>query len=344
MKNKAIKWLNAQITDEMSKGDYEIVKYLKGLVNAEKKAEIERLTEERERVAWSKQEYLDWAHGLLSTHTEMKDRGEDYKMFDRDWLCDILWLKSSRSMPLYLTLNAKEPNSKKQVDELTKLKTVKTVDCNGLCITFFHKNEEVGKASICDYQGREDNFLHGVEVKEKYRGQGYGRMIVEYMTTHYPVDTLYVEKANNAAIRLYERFGFALTCDNFDKDGKTMAVMARGQELYKQAVKDTAREILHKVRSYTLDKEVGMRYLLKRLEKEYGVDDERQEQTSVVARQTNSQAGGGNPPVDAVKVVDCINCQYKDDCEHSAYMTACTDGKEWEDEPAPTAEVSSENR
>lgn len=38
MKSKAIKWLNAQVTDEMSKGDYEIVKYLKGLVNAEKKA------------------------------------------------------------------------------------------------------------------------------------------------------------------------------------------------------------------------------------------------------------------------------------------------------------------
>ena len=38
MKTKAIKWLNAQITDEMSKGDYDIVQYLKGLVNAEKKA------------------------------------------------------------------------------------------------------------------------------------------------------------------------------------------------------------------------------------------------------------------------------------------------------------------
>ena len=37
MKNKAIKWLNAQIKDEMSKGDYDIVQYLKGLVNAEKK-------------------------------------------------------------------------------------------------------------------------------------------------------------------------------------------------------------------------------------------------------------------------------------------------------------------
>ena len=31
MKNKAIKWLTAQITDEMCKGDYDIVQYLKGL-------------------------------------------------------------------------------------------------------------------------------------------------------------------------------------------------------------------------------------------------------------------------------------------------------------------------
>ena len=36
MKNKAIKWLTAQITDEMSKGEYDIVQYLKGLVRADK--------------------------------------------------------------------------------------------------------------------------------------------------------------------------------------------------------------------------------------------------------------------------------------------------------------------
>ena len=41
-----------------------------------------------------------------------------------------------------------------------------------------------------------------------------------------------------------------------------------------QAVKDTAREILKKVKSYTLDKEVGMRYLLQRLAKEYGLEVE----------------------------------------------------------------------
>lgn len=161
----------------------------------------------------------------------------------------------------------------KQVDELTELKIVKTVDCNGLCVTFFHKNKEVGEANVCDYQGREDNFLHGVEVKEQYRGQGYGRMIVEYMTTHYPVDTLFVERANSTAIRLYERFGFALTCDTFDKDGKTMAVMARGQELYKQVAKETAKAVItdmfKEIQGYE-----NIDVILKRIAERYGVEVE----------------------------------------------------------------------
>lgn len=48
MKTKAIKWLNAQITDEMSKGDYDIVQYLKGLVRADKGDK----TETAEKVDW----------------------------------------------------------------------------------------------------------------------------------------------------------------------------------------------------------------------------------------------------------------------------------------------------
>lgn len=54
MKSKAIKWLNAQITDEMSKGDYEIVKYLKGLVNAEPKAKAETADESEWRPMFEK--------------------------------------------------------------------------------------------------------------------------------------------------------------------------------------------------------------------------------------------------------------------------------------------------
>lgn len=56
-------------------------------------AEIERLTKRHERIAWSKQEYLEWVHGFLSTHTDMKDRGEKFEMFDRDWMCNVFWEK-----------------------------------------------------------------------------------------------------------------------------------------------------------------------------------------------------------------------------------------------------------
>ena len=54
MKTKAIKWLTAQITDEMSKGDYDIVQYLKGLVNAEKKAKSETADESEWRPMFEK--------------------------------------------------------------------------------------------------------------------------------------------------------------------------------------------------------------------------------------------------------------------------------------------------
>lgn len=50
--------------------------------------------------------------------------------------------------------------------------------------------------------------------------------------------------------------------------------MLKGCDMVKQSVKDTAKEILRKVKSYTLDKEVGMKYLLKRLGEEYGVEVE----------------------------------------------------------------------
>ena len=46
MKTKAIKWLTAQITDEMSKGDYDIVQYLKGLVRADKGEKAETADQE----------------------------------------------------------------------------------------------------------------------------------------------------------------------------------------------------------------------------------------------------------------------------------------------------------
>lgn len=42
MKAKAIKWLDGQVTDDMSKGDYDIVQYLKKLVRADKAEDGEK--------------------------------------------------------------------------------------------------------------------------------------------------------------------------------------------------------------------------------------------------------------------------------------------------------------
>lgn len=82
------------------------------------KAEIERLTEEHERIAWSKQQYLDWVHGFLTTHTDMKNRGEDYKMFDRDWMCGVFWEKIEGSIEYIIDLENQRNELQKQVDEL----------------------------------------------------------------------------------------------------------------------------------------------------------------------------------------------------------------------------------
>ena len=86
--------------------------------NAKQKAEIERLTEKHERIAWSKQQYLDWVHGFLSTHTDMKDRGEKFEMFDRDWMCGVFWEKIVGSLEYIIELENQRNELQKQVDEL----------------------------------------------------------------------------------------------------------------------------------------------------------------------------------------------------------------------------------
>lgn len=107
---------------------------------ADKSAEIERLTEEHERIAWSKHEYLDWVHGFLSTHTDMKDRGEDYKMFDRDWMCGVFWAKIEGSIEYIIDLENQRNELQKQVDELTAFKN------EAISLSLYGKGREDGKA------------------------------------------------------------------------------------------------------------------------------------------------------------------------------------------------------
>jgi hypothetical protein len=48
----------------------------------------------------------------------MKDRGEDYKMFDRDWMCGVFWAKIEGSIEYIIDLENQRNKLQKQVDEL----------------------------------------------------------------------------------------------------------------------------------------------------------------------------------------------------------------------------------
>lgn len=91
-------------------------------------------------------------------------------------------------------------------------------DGDGVEVSFYDTNlgEVIGKACTCEYNGRPNAFLHSFVVKAKYRNQGYGTKILEYMLRKYKCSILYIEKTN-PAIRLYKRFGFRIT-GKFNKD------------------------------------------------------------------------------------------------------------------------------
>ena len=102
MKTKAIKWLNAQITDEMSKGDYDIVQYLKRLVNAEKKAQTETADESEWRPMFEKlwsiyPRKVAKAQAVKTFAKKVKGKhGDDLRDF-----CNGLWKKIARRKMLW---------------------------------------------------------------------------------------------------------------------------------------------------------------------------------------------------------------------------------------------------
>jgi hypothetical protein len=113
-----------------------------------KKAEIERLTREYERIAYNKQEYLEWVDGFLRTHTVMKDRGEDYKMFDREWMCNTFWAKIESSLDYIIDLENQRRELQEQVDEL--------------------KEENAQLSEMADYdKGHKEGYEHGEKTTAK---------------------------------------------------------------------------------------------------------------------------------------------------------------------------------
>ena len=100
--------------------------------------------------------------------------------------------------------------------------TIQTIKNNyensaGVKVVFYDKGIKIGEACTVYFNGKPNSFLHGLEVNEQFRNNGYGSSIVEYMINKYDVDTLYVERRNIIAIELYKKFGFK-TIQSFDEN------------------------------------------------------------------------------------------------------------------------------
>lgn len=87
-------------------------------------------------------------------------------------------------------------------------------DGEGLEVIFLNNDTIIGKACTVAYNNKPNSFLHNFEVNKQYRRKGFGTQILKYMIENFGVDTLYVNK-DNEAVKLYERFGFE-TVDTFD--------------------------------------------------------------------------------------------------------------------------------
>lgn len=108
-----------------------------------------------------------------------------------------------------------------QVITSIRIKPEKYENEYGLELTFYDNAEEVGKACTADFCGKQNSFLHGLEVSRRYRNKGYGSAILSYMVEIFDVDTLYVARENQQAIHLYKKFGFEIT-GNFDERNVVM--------------------------------------------------------------------------------------------------------------------------
>ena len=140
------------------------------------KAEIERLTREYERIAYNKQEYLEWVDGFLRTHTVMKDRGEDYKMFDREWMCNTFWAKIEGSLDYIIDLENQRRELQKQVDELKAENGQLVTIGNGFALERNNLREELdelkksgnGVLLTSLYKKQADDHKRGLSVQRAY--------------------------------------------------------------------------------------------------------------------------------------------------------------------------------
>lgn len=105
-----------------------------------------------------------------------------------------------------------------------------TKDQWGDKVEFFIGTQKVGQAKTATMT-KKDDFIHSVEVVEEHRHTGYGKAIMTFMLSHYPIKYLIVAKDNIIAQKLYEKFGFRII-GNRNVDNKASYQMARKRTIY----------------------------------------------------------------------------------------------------------------
>lgn len=105
-----------------------------------------------------------------------------------------------------------------------------TKDQWGDKVEFFIGTQKIGQAKTATMI-KKDDFIHAVEVVEEHRHRGYGKAIMTFMLSHYPIKYLNVAKDNIIAQKLYEKFGFRII-GNRNVDNKASYQMARKRTIY----------------------------------------------------------------------------------------------------------------
>ena len=109
-------------------------------------------------------------------------------------------------------------------DDLTVRKT-KTknendpVSSEAVKLDFYLNKEHIAEASISAVDTGK-GFLYDLEVFKKYRGQGNGTKVMQYILSHYKVSDLSVDADNTPAVKLYTKFGFKRKKSFYDRTQK----------------------------------------------------------------------------------------------------------------------------
>ena len=109
-------------------------------------------------------------------------------------------------------------------DDLTVRKTKTknendSVSSEAVKLDFYLNKEHIAEASISAVD-TDKGFLYDLEVFKKYRGQGNGTKVMQYILSHYKVSDLSVDADNTPAIKLYTKFGFKRKKSFYDKTQK----------------------------------------------------------------------------------------------------------------------------